>query len=106
MFIKKYEYVNLNVTFGGEPLLNYFDTIFMPALHENYLTEGNDKRFKYNFQELKVEQLENGDYILHGLIVKDAELEIKSTFNGKDKSKIKKLTKSTNRLHTQCLYYF
>ena len=72
---------NFNLVFYGEngseePLLNYFDAIFMPALTAKYIKKAGDAEFF--FTEINLEEARDGEYVLTGLIVKRTVLEVKS----------------------------
>lgn len=77
---------NFNLVFYGkdeEPLLSYFDTILMPALTSGEKRTTGDS--KYFLLDVGVQQAEDGEYVLKGLIVKQTVLEVKSDLdeNGK-----------------------
>lgn len=74
---KVVEYLNLNITFDGEPLLSRFEDIFMPAISENYLKL---KKFKYVFKNLEIREVED-EYVLTGIVVKDTILEINTVLD-------------------------
>lgn len=83
MSIKRVSVANFNTVFllneDEHPLLEYFDTILMPALTSNITrTIGDDKYFFMN-----VNVIEDGEsnYILTGLIIKKTILEVKSDIN-------------------------
>ena len=59
-----------------EPLLRYFDTIVMPAFTSKYIKESGDSR--YFFTHVGLEQSEDGEYVLKGILIKKTFLEIKS----------------------------
>lgn len=80
---KKVSVANFNVVFMFEkeesPLLDFFDTILMPALKsEIRRNQGNDT---YLLMDIGVKTDEDGDYVLTGLIVKSTTLEVKSMFD-------------------------
>lgn len=80
---KKVSVANFNVVFMGEkeesPLLDYFDTILMPALKSGIVrSQGNNT---YLLMDVEVKADGDGDYILTGLVVKSTVLEIKSMFD-------------------------
>lgn len=80
---KKVSVANFNVVFMDKekesPLLDYFDTILMPALKSGITKRQGDKT--YLIMDVAVKQDANNDYILTGLIVKSTVLEIKSMFD-------------------------
>lgn len=84
---KKVSVANFNVVFMSEekesPLLDYFDTILMPALKSGITKSQGDKT--YLIMDVAVKQDENSDYILTGLIVKNTILEVKSMFDEQGK---------------------
>lgn len=72
---------NFNLVFyddkgNEEPLLNYFDTIVMPALTAKYIKKSGDSQ--YFFTQIGLEQSDDGEYVLKGLLVKRTILEVKS----------------------------
>lgn len=79
---KTVEYLNLNITFNGYPLLSRFEDIFMPAISENYLKL---KSFKYVFKNLEIRKID-GEYVLIGIVIKDTILEVNTVLDeNKDK---------------------
>lgn len=76
---KKISVANFNVIFvdGQEekPLLEYFDTIFMPAITSNVIRKSGDST--YRLMQVKVVESNKG-YLLTGIIVKKTVLEVKS----------------------------
>lgn len=76
---KRISIANFNAVFvsGQEekPLLEYFDTIFMPALTERRIRVSGDS--SYRIMNILVQEKYN-EYILSGIIVKKTILEIKS----------------------------
>lgn len=84
--MKKSFVANFNLVFYGddeEPLLTYFDSILMPALTSDIKRKTGDA--KYFLMDIGVEEVENGEYVLRGLIIKQTVLEVKSDLdeNGK-----------------------
>lgn len=84
--MKKSSVANFNLVFYGkdeEPLLAYFDSILMPALTSGIKREIGDA--KYFLMNVGVEETEEGEYVLRGLIIKQTVLEVKSDLdeNGK-----------------------
>lgn len=84
--MKKSFIANFNLVFYGdeeEPLLSHFDTIVMPALTSGKKRKTGDA--KYFLMDVGVQQAEDGEYVLKGLIVKQTVLEVKSDLdeNGK-----------------------
>lgn len=80
---KKMCIANFNTVFEDNdkeyPMLDYFDTIIMPALMSGHVRKANDT--KMFFDEVKVLMDEEGEYILTGIIVKDTILEVKHNYN-------------------------
>lgn len=75
---------NFNLVFYGEdgseePLLKYFDTIVIPAFTSKYIKKSGDSR--YFFTHVGLEQSEDGEYVLKGILIKKTFLEIKSDVN-------------------------
>ncbi|MEF2247316.1 hypothetical protein [Paenibacillus sp. IITD108] len=75
---KKMTVANFNVVFGKreEPLLNYFDTVIMPAL----LNQATKEKSEQGFEFLNVEVIDSGkdDFVLTGIIVRKTTLEVLS----------------------------
>lgn len=69
---------NFNVVFGAkeEPLLNYFDSIIMPALTEKTISSKQDPGYK--FLNIEVIDAGNDDFVLTGVIAKNTTLEVLS----------------------------
>lgn len=80
---KKMCIANFNTIFEKNdsemPMLKYFDTIIMPAISGNYIKKYGDT--KLFFDEVKVIEDKDGEYILTGIIVKDTMLEVKYNYN-------------------------
>lgn len=80
---KKVSVANFNVVFMAEdkesPLLDYFDTILMPALKSGITRNQGDNTYMIMDTEVKVD--EYGDCVLTGLLVKSTVLEVKSMFD-------------------------
>ena len=80
---KKVSVANFNVVFMGDkdesPLLDYFDTILMPALKSGITRSQGDNT--YLLMDIEVNQDADCEYILTGLIVKSTVLEVKSMFD-------------------------
>lgn len=83
MSFKKVSIANFNTVFLSNekehPLLEYFDTILMPALKNNIVRE--IKGDKYFFMNIQVLTDSSGNYVLTGLIIKKTILEVKSDIN-------------------------
>lgn len=81
--MKKASVMNFNLVYYGKdeekPLLSYFDNIFMPALTANIVRQTKDA--KYFFINVEVNQDNDGEYVLTGLLVKKTVLEVKSDIN-------------------------
>lgn len=75
---RKMTVANFNVVFGTkeEPLLNYFDTIIMPAFMNQGINSKDDPGYK--FLNVEVIDAGNDDYVLTGIIVKQTNLEVLS----------------------------
>lgn len=80
---KKISIANFNVVFidgqDEKPLLEYFDTILMPALCSGRIRKSGDS--SYRLMNVKVMNSSLG-YVLSGIIVKKTILEIKSDLDG------------------------
>ena len=80
---KKMCIANFNTVFlkdGKEyPLLDYFDSIVMPALTCGKIIKSNGANFF--FADVKVMEDADGEYILSGILIKDTVLEVKYNWN-------------------------
>lgn len=80
---KKMCIANFNTVFETNdkemPMLEYFDTIIMPALTSGYIKNYNNT--KLFFDEINVVKDAEGEYILSGIIVKDTVLEVKKNYD-------------------------
>lgn len=81
--MKKMSVANFNIVFEKEdmeyPLLDYFDTVLMPALKSGITrSQGNNT---YLIMDVEVKEDKNAGFILTGLLVKSTILEIKSMFD-------------------------
>ena len=78
--LKKMTIANFNITFGQEeePLLDYFDTIFMPAITNGITRKLGDA--EYLLSHITVNYIYD-NYVLSGVIVKKTELEILSKYD-------------------------
>ena len=80
---KKMCIANFNTVFEKNdsemPMLEYFDSIIMPALLSNYIKKNGDT--KLFFDEIKVIEDKDGEYILTGIVVKDTMLEVKYNYD-------------------------
>lgn len=70
---------NFNCTFGkdNEPMLNYFETIILPAFKLSQVRES--KGNKYFFDNVNLIMV-NGKFMLSGLLIKRTKLEVKSIY--------------------------
>lgn len=72
---------NFNCTFGNEnkPMLEFFTEIIYPAFTTNTIREvGEDKYF---FQDVKLQEINNGRIVLKGILVKKTKLEVKTEYD-------------------------
>lgn len=80
---KKVTVANFNIVFlnkeSEDPLLDYFDSVLMPALTSGIYRNSGDSTFL--LMDIEVKQDDQGDHILTGLIVKSTILEVKSKFD-------------------------
>lgn len=80
MALKRVEVANFNVVFlekeNEAPLLQYFDSIVMPALQSGIKRIDGDT--SYLFTDVKIVKDEKNEYVLIGNIVKKTVIEIKS----------------------------
>lgn len=91
MFDTKQMYVaDLNVVFGKneEPLIKWVDNIVLPALSANLGNEESEKT-TYIFDDIKLKEIEENEYIIQGILIKDTVLEVMSEYT-KDKGLEKK----------------
>lgn len=83
MSTKKMCIANFNTVFEKNdsemPMLEYFDSIIMPALLSNYIKKNGDT--KLFFDEIEVIEDKDGEYILTGIVVKDTMLEVKYNYD-------------------------
>ena len=81
--MKKMSVANFNIVFVKEdkeyPLLDYFDTILMPALRSG-ITRSQENN-TYLIMDTEVKEDKNAEFILTGLLVKSTTLEVKSMFD-------------------------
>ncbi len=79
--MKKTSVMNFNLVYYSgekeEPLLKYFDSIFMPALTSG-IVKKNKEDTKFFLMDVSVKETETGEPVLTGLLVKQTILEIKS----------------------------
>jgi len=79
-------FANFNVTFGKDkkPLLDCFETIIYPALTSDITKQGYNENGKIElfFDEVKVTQLDNGEYILTGYFIKDTFVKVETIHDG------------------------
>lgn len=82
---KKVSVLNFNLVYYNkereEPLLKYFDSIFMPALTSGIVKGSGDT--KYFLMDVEVKQDKAGEYVLTGLLIKKTILEVKSDIDEK-----------------------
>ena len=81
--MKKTSVLNFNLVYYNkekeEPLLRYFNSIFMPALTSGIIKKNGDT--KYFLMDVGVKVAQDGEYVLTGLLVKKTILEVKSDIN-------------------------
>nr|DAN97758.1 MAG TPA: protein of unknown function (DUF4747) [Caudoviricetes sp.] len=81
---------NLNITFGvnDEPLLKWLDEFVLPALTSGIKREIKSKNKKEPtrvlFKDVDVEEIENGELVLKGVIIKDTVLDIYNQLDEKE----------------------
>lgn len=80
--MKKMYLANFNLTFGmkDEPLLNWLDEYVIPALNSGIRREMSNKT-TVMFENVKVEEIEKGQLILTGVIIKDTVLDIHNQYS-------------------------
>ena len=78
---KKMTIANFNIVFGDdeEPLLNYFESIILPAFRQDIIRKTNQE--KYKFMDIEILEVEEGIFALKGILVKSTTLEVKSKFD-------------------------
>ena len=80
---KKMCIANFNTVFETNdkemPMLEYFDTIIVPAFTSGYVKKYNET--KLFFDEINVIEDSDGEYILTGILVKDTVLEVKHNYD-------------------------
>ena len=79
--MKKMYLANFNLTFGmkDEPLLNWLDEYVIPALNSGIRREMSNTTVM--FENVKVEEIEKGQLILTGVIIKDTVLDIYNQYS-------------------------
>lgn len=89
---------NFNVVFGEkeEPLLNYFDTIVLPAFTSKFTRKKGDS--DYVFLNTSIVEADKDDFVLTGIIVRETAIEIKSKFDNEGR------LISTDELHPTAPY--
>lgn len=90
MDTKQMSMVDLNAVFGNkeEPLTKYIESIVLPALTSGIQREGSDGT-TYLFEEVKISEIEDNEFVIQGLIIKNTILEVKSEYtneNGLEKT--------------------
>lgn len=85
METKQMYLANFNVTFGTKdsPLLEWLDEFVLPALNKGYKRELN-KRTKIMFEDVKIEDIGDNEYVLRGVIIKDTILDIYNEYDDKN----------------------
>ncbi len=85
--MKRTSVLNFNLVYykkeKEEPLLKYFDSIFMPAMSSGIVREKGDA--KYFLMDVDIKKAEDGEYVLTGLLVKKTILEVKSDIDEQGK---------------------
>lgn len=78
MNIRKMILANFNIVFGKneEPLLNYFDTIILPAFKSNFIHIVGDTEYK--FMKVRLIDIKDVSLALTGIIIKNTTIEIRS----------------------------
>lgn len=73
---------NFNVTFGAkdDPLLEWLDEFVIPALTQGFKRKLSD-RTKVMFEDVKIVDIGNEEYVLQGVIIKDTILDIYNEYD-------------------------
>lgn len=82
METKQMTIADLNVVFGKEeePLLHYVDSIVIKALNSDFFrVSTNDTKFF--FKDTKIIEIDENEFVLCGILIKDTVLNIKSKYN-------------------------
>jgi len=72
---------NFNIVFGEkeEPLLDYFDTVLLPAFNSSLIRSKGDS--EYILMNIKVSEISKDDFVITGIIVKKTVLEVFTKFD-------------------------
>lgn len=82
METKQMYVADLNVVFGKkeEPLIKHIDDIVLPALKANLSIEASE-RTSYIFTDVKLNEIEENEYIIQGILIKDTVLNVMSEYS-------------------------
>lgn len=82
METKQMYVADLNVVFGKkeEPLIKYIDDIVLPALQGGSYIEASE-RTGYIFENVQLNEIEENEYIIQGILIKDTVLDIMSEYS-------------------------
>lgn len=82
MQTKQMYIADLNVVFGREeePLINYLEDIVLPALQSGTYIESSE-RTRYIFESVRINEIEENEYVIQGILIKDTILDIMSEYS-------------------------
>lgn len=82
METKQMYVADLNVVFGKEeePLIKHIDDIVLPALQRGSYIEASE-RTGYIFENVQLNEIEENEYIIQGILIKDTVLDIMSEYS-------------------------
>ena len=82
METKQMYVADLNVVFGKkeEPLIKHIDDIVLPALQSRRYIESSE-RVGYIFENVQLNEIEESEYIIQGILIKDTVLDIMSEYS-------------------------
>lgn len=87
---------NLNLVFGedNEPLLSHINDFVLPALNSGFVRNATEKT-KFLFSNVELNEIEEGEFILQGVLIKDTMLDIESVLSGNNLVKTDEHVKSS-----------
>lgn len=83
--MKKMYLANFNLTFGqkDEPLLNWIDEFVIPALNDGLKRELSNRN-QIMFEDVRIEEMEQDNLVLTGIIIKDKIIDIYNQYSDED----------------------
>lgn len=85
METKEMYIADLNMVFGkkNEPLLSHINDVVLPALQSNLFRETGKNNTIIFFDKVDIRKLDNGEFVLSGLLIKKTVLDVKSEYTQK-----------------------